>query len=99
MRTYPCKVCNELLTGMMRQSGIRIDGLDLPAHVHCAEKGCSEEIEVWKVGSPGGGSYVEEFVENVLEVIKDMDDESQSVITKLRMTRGKYESLGEFKGF
>lgn len=99
MRTYPCKVCNELLTSMMWQSGIRIDGLDLPAHVHCAEKWCSEEIEVWKAGSPGDGSYVEEFVENVLEVIKDMDDESQYVITKLRMTRGKYESLGEFKGF
>lgn len=96
---YPCAVCKQPIQINWCQSGIRIDGETLPAHVGCADQWGATEVEVFKITSPGNGSYFEEFPENVLEALKEMDEGSEYVIQKQTMTRAKYESLEEFHGF
>jgi hypothetical protein len=99
MKEYPCKACGEMLNIGMCQSGIVVEGETFPAHVHCADQWANEEIDVFKVTSPGNGSYYEEFAENVTEMLKESDDGGEYVIKKERMSRAKYESLDEFQGF
>lgn len=96
---YPCKVCGGILNAGMRQSGIISDGQEYAAHVDCADQWASEEITVYKITSPGNGSYYEEFPENVLEMLKESDEENEWIIKRTKMTRARYEALDEFMGF
>jgi hypothetical protein len=99
MKDYPCWVCKGAMNVGMCQSGVRHDGETKAAHVGCADLWSNEEIHVWKVASPGNGSYCEEFPENVTEMLKEMSHGEEYVITRMVMKRAKYESLPEFQGF
>lgn len=99
MKEYPCEVCKQMLNAGMVQSGIIIDGQERAAHVGCSDSWAAGTIEVYKITSPGNGSYYEEFPENVTEMLKESDEGSEYVVKKEFMTRGKYESLAEFQGF
>jgi hypothetical protein len=101
-KEYYCEVCkdpNWMLSVGMCQSGIEVDGELLPAHVNCAEAWCAELIDVYKITSPGNGSYYEEFAENVMEMLRESDLDHTYHVTKMQMARGKYHALEEFQGF
>lgn len=96
---YECGVCREMLTVQMCQSGVTIDGEDLPAHVGCADAWYATELTVYKITSPGNGSYYEEFPENVTEMLKESEEEHEYVIKRTKMSRANFENLEEFTGF
>jgi hypothetical protein len=61
-----------------------------------------KEIDVWRVTlleDKGNGGYFERNINNLLDAIKDMDDDSSYVITKKKMAEGEYINLPEFMGF
>ena len=75
--------------GMAQQGGF---------HIACFPVWFDREIDVWKV-EHDGASYIEERLDHVTEMLKEMDDGGHYTITKLKMKRGEYEQLPEFKGF
>ena len=99
MKEYSCKVCGEMLNIGMVQSGILLDSVEYPAHVHCADSWSNSMMTVFKVSEEDGGSWIEENLESVMDVIRNGDDGLKYTIRKKSMKRADYESLPEFEGF
>ncbi len=85
-----CKLCYESIPPNHVQQG----GLCM----RCVNK----DIDVWRVTLIEDnlkGGYYEKDASNILEAIKDMDNDSSYVITKEKMKAGIYFNLPEFEGF
>ena len=66
-------------------------------HVGCYDSWYETEIDVYRI-EHGGRAYCERDLKQIAEFLNNIDYEAYT-ITKFLMKQGKYESLGEFKGF
>lgn len=88
MSTEPwtCKQCHDPLPPTMVQQG--------GCHLGCFEEWCGREIDVWKIEHDGSCYIVDDMLEAAEAAAND-----QYTVTRMKMKRGEFEALPEFKGF